>query len=96
MQTRPKINKIAVFASAPVETQPTTTPENGIARNAFRDTCASDVALAEKADNSPEDRAREMEKQVNKLIEQSAEASAKGEYAVALETAKDAVSIARI
>ena len=53
-------------------------------------------ALAEKADNSPEDRAREMEKQVNKLIEQSAEASAKGEYAVALETAKDAVSIARI
>jgi intraflagellar transport protein 88 len=52
--------------------------------------------LAEKADNSPEDRAREMEKQVNKLIEQSAEASAKGEYAAALETAKDAVSIARI
>lgn len=48
-------------------------------------------ALAEKADNSPEDRAREMEKQVNKLIEQSADASVKGDYAAALETAKDAV-----
>ena len=50
-------------------------------------------ALAEKADNSPEDLAREMEKQVNKLIEQSADASVKGDYAAALETAKDAVRL---
>lgn len=46
-------------------------------------------ALAEKADNSPEDLAREMEKQVHKLIEQSAEAAAKNDNAAALEFAKD-------
>jgi intraflagellar transport protein 88 len=47
-------------------------------------------ALAEKADNSPEDLAREMEKQVHQLIEQSADAAAKGDNAAALEFAKDA------
>lgn len=47
--------------------------------------------LAKKSDNSPEDQAAEMEKQVNRLIEQSADAAARGDYAVALERAKEAV-----
>ena len=46
--------------------------------------------LAERADNSPEDLAREMEKQVNRLIEASAEAARVGDNALALEKAKDA------
>ena len=47
-------------------------------------------ALAEKSDNSPEDLAREMEKAVHKLIEQSADAAAKGDNTAALEHAKEA------
>ena len=45
------MNKSAGFVSAPVETQTTTTtPEDGIARNVFRATCATDVALLEMAE----------------------------------------------
>lgn len=47
--------------------------------------------LAEKADNSPEDQAREMEKAVNALIEASADAAARQDYVQALERAKEAV-----
>jgi len=46
--------------------------------------------LAEKADNSPEDKAKEMEKQVNQLIEESAAAGVKGDFPLALEKAKEA------
>ena len=47
--------------------------------------------LAEKSDNSPEDLAREMEKQVNHLIEASAEAALQRDAVQALERAKEAV-----
>jgi intraflagellar transport protein 88 len=47
--------------------------------------------LAEKSDNSPEDLAREMEKQVNALIEASADAALAGDAVQALERAKEAV-----
>ncbi|CAM9520941.1 unnamed protein product, partial [Chrysoparadoxa australica] len=47
-------------------------------------------ALAEAADNSPEDMAKEMEKGVHKLIEESAEAGSKGEHPVALDRAREA------
>lgn len=47
-------------------------------------------ALAAKADNSPEDLAKEMEKQVNKLIEDSAHAAVGGDVVQALERAKEA------
>ncbi|CAM9370847.1 unnamed protein product, partial [Heterosigma akashiwo] len=46
--------------------------------------------LAEKADNSPEDKAKDMEKQVNRLIEESAAAGARRDFAAALERAKEA------
>jgi len=46
--------------------------------------------LAEKSDNSPEDLAREMEKQVNALIEASADAALQGDAVQALERAKEA------
>jgi hypothetical protein len=51
--------------------------------------------LAEKSDNSPEDLAREMEKQVNRLIEASAEAAMQGDFVQALERAKEAVRVWR-
>jgi len=47
-------------------------------------------ALAEKAENSPEDLAKDMEKQVNRLIEVSADAAVKDDYTTALEQAKEA------
>lgn len=47
-------------------------------------------ALAEKADNSPEDKAKEMEKNVHHLIEVTAEALAAKDYRRALEKAKEA------
>ena len=46
--------------------------------------------LAEKADNSPEDMAKEMERQVNALIEASAEAASLKKYDEALAKAKEA------
>merc|ERR1719163_300133 len=46
--------------------------------------------LASKGENSPEDMAKEMEKQVNSLIEQSAEAASKNNLADALEKAREA------
>ena len=46
--------------------------------------------LAERADNSPEDQAREYEKQVHALVEASATAAFKGDHDLALEKAKDA------
>jgi intraflagellar transport protein 88 len=46
--------------------------------------------LAAKADNSPEDKAKEMEKTVHRLIEASAEALYDKEYQKALEKAKEA------
>jgi len=46
--------------------------------------------LASKGENSPEDMAKEMEKQVNKLIEQSALAAAENNLVEALERAKEA------
>lgn len=46
--------------------------------------------LVKKSDNSPEDMAREMEKQVNALIEASADAAARGDAVQALERAKEA------
>eukprot|EP01138_Halocafeteria_seosinensis_P014830 gb/GECG01015140.1/.p1 GENE.gb/GECG01015140.1/~~gb/GECG01015140.1/.p1 ORF type:complete len:821 (+),score=127.75 gb/GECG01015140.1/:1-2463(+) len=46
--------------------------------------------LEEKSENSPEDKAREMEQRVNTLIESSAEASARGDSVLALERAKEA------
>jgi len=48
-------------------------------------------ALAEKTENGPEDLAKDIEKQVHKLIEQSADASAKGDNSASLEFAKEAV-----
>jgi hypothetical protein len=45
-------------------------------------------ALAEKADNSPEDMAKEMELQTHRLIEHSAAAMVKGDATIALERAK--------
>jgi len=47
-------------------------------------------ALATKSDNSPEDMAKEMEKQVNGLIENSAEAAVRGDLTEAQEKAKEA------
>ena len=47
-------------------------------------------ALAVKSDNSPEDMAKEMEKQVNGLIEKSADAAVKNDLTDALERAKEA------
>lgn len=47
-------------------------------------------ALAEKADNGPEDKARDMEKKVNALIESYAEAAKRGDVVMALERAKEA------
>jgi len=47
-------------------------------------------ALATKGDNSPEDMAKEMEKQVNGLIEQSADAAVRSKLTDALEKAKEA------
>jgi len=47
-------------------------------------------ALAKKSDAGPEALAKEMEKQVNKLIEASAEAAANKDYIKALERAKEA------
>ncbi|KAH8058204.1 hypothetical protein JL722_6055 [Aureococcus anophagefferens] len=46
--------------------------------------------LAERADNSPEDQAREFEKQVHALVEASAAAALEGNHDAALEKAKDA------
>ncbi|KDO26432.1 hypothetical protein SPRG_08235 [Saprolegnia parasitica CBS 223.65] len=46
--------------------------------------------LAEKAENSPKETARELEKAVNTYIEQSAEASVKHDYEEALRLAKEA------
>ena len=46
--------------------------------------------LEKRADNSPEDMAREMEREVNGLIEESAELAAGGRHQVALEKAKEA------
>ncbi|OQR98053.1 Intraflagellar Transport Protein 88 [Achlya hypogyna] len=46
--------------------------------------------LAEKAENSPKETARELEKAVNTFIEQSAEMSAKHDYEEALRLAKEA------
>jgi intraflagellar transport protein 88 len=47
-------------------------------------------ALAERADNSPEEAAKEQEKQVHKLLEASALAGVRGDAAAALERAKEA------
>ena len=47
--------------------------------------------LAERSDNSPEERAKEMEKEVNALIEASAEAARHGDTVQSLERAKEAV-----
>jgi intraflagellar transport protein 88 len=47
-------------------------------------------ALAERADNSPEEMARDLEKQVNALLEKSAFAAEKGDNTTALEHAKEA------
>lgn len=47
-------------------------------------------ALAEKSDNSHEDKAKEMEKGVHRLIEASAEAILERKYELALEKAKEA------
>ncbi|KAH9111406.1 hypothetical protein LEN26_013485 [Aphanomyces euteiches] len=46
--------------------------------------------LAEKAENSPKETAKELEKLVNTLIEQSSEAAVKHEYEEALRLAKEA------
>jgi len=46
--------------------------------------------LAEKRDNSPEDMCREIEKEVNKLIEESAQLASEKQLPRALETAKEA------
>lgn len=46
--------------------------------------------LAEKADNSHEDKAKDMEKKVHRLIEESAKALVEKEYQRALEKAKEA------
>ena len=46
--------------------------------------------LAEKSENSPEDKAKEMEKNVHRLIEQSAEMIANKDFRGALEKAKEA------
>jgi hypothetical protein len=48
-------------------------------------------ALAERADNSPEEMARDLEKQVHALLEKSAFAAQKGDNTTALEHAKEAV-----
>jgi intraflagellar transport protein 88 len=47
--------------------------------------------LASKAENSPEDMAKEMERKVNICVEESAEAAAMKDYELALQKAKDAV-----
>jgi intraflagellar transport protein 88 len=47
-------------------------------------------ALAERADNSPEEAAKEQEKQVHKLLEASALAGVRGDAPAALEKAKEA------
>jgi len=46
--------------------------------------------LAKKSDGSPEDQAREMEKKVNTLLEESAIANSERKYQLALEKAKEA------
>lgn len=46
--------------------------------------------LAEKSDNGPEDQAKEMEKKVHRLLEESAEATVEKDMVKALEKAKEA------
>jgi intraflagellar transport protein 88 len=48
------------------------------------------AALQEKTEHSAEERAKELEKGVNRLLEQSAESLARRQPAVALERAKEA------
>ncbi|CAM9373440.1 unnamed protein product, partial [Phaeothamnion confervicola] len=48
------------------------------------------VTLPDREDKGPEDQAKEMEKQVHKLLEASAEASVAGDHALALERAREA------
>jgi intraflagellar transport protein 88 len=52
--------------------------------------------LVQKTDNSPENQAKEMELQVNQLLEASAKANAEGKFAEALEQAKAAVKKERL
>merc|ERR1719230_1578221 len=51
--------------------------------------------LAKRADNSPEDKCREMEKEVNALIEESAKLSLLKQYQAALDRAKEAGKLER-
>ena len=51
--------------------------------------------LQKRADNSPEDKCREMEKEVNGLIEESATLSLNKRYQPALEKAKEAGKLER-
>lgn len=52
--------------------------------------------LQQKTQDSPEHQAREMEKNVNKLIEESAAANKRGEHSVALDKAKEAAKKERL
>jgi len=52
--------------------------------------------LQKRADNSPEDKCREMEKEVNGLIEESATLSLQKQYQPALEKAKEAGKLERL
>ena len=49
--------------------------------------------LAEKSDNSPEDKAKDMEQKVHRLIEESAEAVVAKDMLRALEKAKEVLSV---
>jgi intraflagellar transport protein 88 len=52
--------------------------------------------LQQKTQDSPEHQAREMEKNVNKLIEESAAANKRGEHSIALDKAKEAAKKERL
>ena len=52
----------------------------------------STVDLDKKLEQSPEEIFKNNEKEINKLIDESAVASSKGQFAEALEKAKEAVS----
>lgn len=75
--------KGAGYQSDPSAAKPSFDPLNQAARGPA-------PKLAEKADNSPEELAKEMEKQVNALIEASADAAVSGDVVQALERAKEA------
>ena len=79
-------NRAAGYSSAPKKNQ-----ENFYQNNQNNQNRGPPPPLAKKADNSPEEACREIEKEVNQLIEESSLSASKGDTQYALERAKEAM-----